>query len=63
MQPNNEPLTPSRLQEIQGKIKLTTKYQWNDRGTEEFLPHSSDGSFIITKDVPSSAYYVSLKVC
>lgn len=61
VQPNNEPLTPSRQQEIQGKIKLTTKYQWNDKGTEEFLPYSSDGSFIITKDVPSSAYYVSLK--
>lgn len=61
VQPNNEPLSPTKLQEIQGKIKLTTKYKWSDKGTEEFLPHSSDGSFIITKDVPSSANSLDLK--
>ncbi|KAJ7374576.1 hypothetical protein OS493_004914 [Desmophyllum pertusum] len=51
VQPNGEPVTPDRLKALQGKVKITTKYNWKDKGTEEVLPHSEDGSFIITRNI------------
>ncbi|XP_078364931.1 CD109 antigen-like isoform X2 [Oculina patagonica] len=61
VQPNGEPVSPDRLKKLQGNVKITTKYDWKGDGTDEFLPHSDDGSFIITKDIPSSAQYLSLQ--
>ena len=59
--PNEEPHSPDTLRKI--KINIKTKYTWNDdKGTEETVTPSSDGTIIVSRDVPSSADYVNLKV-
>ena len=63
MQPDGEPVSPDRLQKLQGKVRITTKYDWRDEGDEEVLPHFDDGVLIITRNIPSSANYLSLQVC
>lgn len=62
MQPDGEPVSPDKLQKLQGKVRITTKYDWRDKGDEEVLPHFDDGGLIITRNIPSSANYLSLQV-
>lgn len=58
--PNEEPHSPDTLRKI--KINVKTKYTWNDdKGTEETVTPSSDGTIIVSRDVPSSADHVNLK--
>jgi len=63
VQPDGEPVRQDKLQKLQGKVRVTTRYGWSGKGSEEVLPQFDDGDVIITRNIPSSTdHSLSLQV-
>ena len=43
------------------KVKITTRYNWRE-STDEYFSPSDDGTIIVSRDIPASAYRMNLQV-